>query len=574
MTLVGADGLQSQGQTLVRIQDLGLQELRTEAFALRSEQEITIDAVGAEPSRSILPWKWKDKPPGEDMPWVGNAWILNTSTRKVVWELRTAGTTRDDKGLNTYSGRVRLPAGVYTAHFAAYVSGIVMVRGPEGAASRVVVTKGGDVPTEAFNLSIRGSGERVGLAEMAKTRAEFEKNTFIVLTGLGRQDVKHRGFTVSEPLDIEIYCVGEARKDGSFDYGTLMNADTREVVWQLTYKDSEPAGGASKNRMVRRKLTLKPGRYAASYATDDSHDQREWNEAPPFDVDYWGLTLFVADPAARRTVRTFDYDPVPRRDAIVTLTKVANSKSESAGFVLTRETELRVYALGEGSHGTMHDHGWITDATTKKRVWEMEYEKTTHAGGAAKNRLADETVRLGPGSYLAYYTTDDSHAYGSWNAPQPVTPELWGISVFLARGAEDRAAVKAFESPKDDSVIAQLTRMGDDEDARKRFRLDKDMMVRVYALGEGSGGELVDFAWIEKANTRDIVWQMDPRKTSHAGGSHKNRGSDVTIALPAGEYILRYESDDSHSYAKWNATPPDDPEAWGVTVFRAPVEKP
>jgi hypothetical protein len=38
--------------------------------------------------------------------------------------------------------------------------------------------------------------------------------------------------------------------------------------------------------------------------------------------------------------------------------------------------------------------------------------------------------------------------------------------------------------------------------------------------------------------------------------------------LPAGEYILRFESDDSHSYGDWNADPPDDPEAWGVTVSR------
>jgi hypothetical protein len=33
---------------------------------------------------------------------------------------------------------------------------------------------------------------------------------------------------------------------------------------------------------------------------------------------------------------------------------------------------------------------------------------------------------------------------------------------------------------------------------------------------------------------------------------------------------VKYETDGSHSFGDWNAAPPDDPEMWGITVYRAP----
>ena len=53
-----------------------------------------------------------------------------------------------------------------------------------------------------------------------------------------------------------------------------------------------------------------------------------------------------------------------------------------------------------------------------------------------------------------------------------------------------------------------------------------------------------------------------------AGGARKNRMFEGTVTLPAGAYVLRYASDGSHSFDDWNDDPPDDPESWGITVFR------
>ena len=39
------------------------------------------------------------------------------------------------------------------------------------------------------------------------------------------------------------------------------------------------------------------------------------------------------------------------------------------------------------------------------------------------------------------------------------------------------------------------------------------------------------------------------------------------IKLNKGCYVLRYRSDDSHSYGKWNDLPPIDSTLWGIQVF-------
>jgi hypothetical protein len=116
-------------------------------------------------------------------------------------------------------------------------------------------------------------------------------------------------------------------------------------------------------------------------------------------------------------------------------------------------------------------------------------------------------------------------------------------------------------------VIAELVQIGDNEEERVSFKLRQESKVRVIALGEGTSGEMNDGAWIEDRNTGRTVWEQTYRTTDHAGGAEKNRVFDGTIVLPAGEYYLRYDSDGSHSYEDWNADPPNDPEAWGVTLI-------
>ncbi len=116
-------------------------------------------------------------------------------------------------------------------------------------------------------------------------------------------------------------------------------------------------------------------------------------------------------------------------------------------------------------------------------------------------------------------------------------------------------------------VIAQIVQVLDNEDKSVAFNLASSQDVRIFAIGEGQGGEMFDYGWIEDVDKNSRVWEMKEARTAHAGGAGKNRTVDVVITLPAGNYKLRYKSDDSHAFDHWNSLPPDI-NFWGIAVYK------
>jgi hypothetical protein len=252
----------------------------------------------------------------------------------------------------------------------------------------------------------------------------------------------------------------------------------------------------------------------------------------------------------------------------VSLTRVRDDETEWKGFALSKPLDVRVYAVGEGTGNQMYDFGWIMNASTREPVWRMEYRDTKRAGGATKNRMEDEVITLQPGNYIAYYMTDGSHSWADWNDTPPNNENAWGITLLAADGKEHSDIISDYHPGSDPAIVAQLIGIRDDDSRSQRFTLENDTEVRVYALGEGDSGEMYDYAWIEDAKTGRAVWEMTYQLTEHAGGGSKNRLFNGTMVLPAGEYVLRYESDGSHSLESWNVAPPNDPFSYGVTLLR------
>jgi hypothetical protein len=212
----------------------------------------------------------------------------------------------------------------------------------------------------------------------------------------------------------------------------------------------------------------------------------------------------------------------------------------------------------------MHDYGWITDAHSRLRVWEMGLDKSQFAGGARKNRRQVETIPLPAGDYEATFITDDSHSPADWNAAPPCDPGLYGLTLSVPSD-EDLPAV-SLTKPLTWTVLAELVRVGNDQDRRASFTLATAQSVRVYAIAEGDGDGMADESWLEDAaGTR--VWTMVRSHTLHAGGASKNRLADELISLPKGAYTLRFKTDDSHAYGHWNDDPPWDSEHYGLTVY-------
>jgi hypothetical protein len=575
----------AQAPVLVEIKDLTPREHRLEGFVLSAPQSVLIEAVGAEPAPAERRRGRRDEwwePEEERDVWPAACWILNARTREVVWDLRTARTERSQDGLHHFKGSVTLPAGVYEAHYGSFVASWVTWQGDgslrsilRGLSRRSRADRYGgpyvdDGTFREFELVVRGEGRPARSRDLDEAVRAFSSSAIAALRPAGPDSAEQFAFALQRPTDVELFAQGELRGDGEFDYAWIMNADTRARVWTMSHRQSEPAGGAQKNRVARETLRLPAGRYVAYYVTDGTHHPGDWNAVPPFDTELWGLTLRVADAGARAAITPFVYEPVPAGQTIVSLTGIGDDEHRSEGFALRQPLEVRIYAIGEATGGQMHDYAWIVDARSRQRVWTMTYDNTEHAGGADKNRLFDGTIRLEPGSYVVHYRSDGSHSAGEWNAARPSESRYWGVSVFPASGRLERSVIGPFErAGPGGAVLAELMHMGDDESARLAFKLDRETIVQVHALGEGSGGTMYDYAWIEIAGSGRVVWEMTYRTSEHAGGADKNRLFDGTIRLPAGSYVLRYESDGSHSYEDWNSDPPDDPESWGVTLRRS-----
>ncbi|MGE5802046.1 MAG: hypothetical protein ACM358_07295 [Gemmatimonadota bacterium] len=567
-----------QAPGLVDIRDLGPSQYRMSAFVLGAPQDLKITAVGAEPwpdrLRSRDDEHWQDD---EQTTWPAAAWILDARTREVVWDLRSVDTRRDANGLRRFSGTVRLPAGTYEAHYASYPASSIAFNGEINYSLEDIVRLGRRAKSggpyvekglvKEFAFRITGDGRRASSAELEAARSAFTGSAIARLVPHPNESAR-KGFEITRRTDVEVYSIGELSIDKEYDYGWIMNADTHQRVWVMSFADTDPAGGSAKNRVAHETIRLKPGRYVAYFVSDESHNPDDWSRVPPTDPEFWGLTLRVTNPAARAAVKPFDYQPVPEGQTIVSMIGVGDDETRSEGFVLKRPLNVRIYAIGEGTSDLV-DYAWIFDAEHHKRVWTMSLDNTVHAGGGEKNRLFDDTIHLAPGSYIVYYRSDGSHSASDWNTAPPAEAKYYGVSVFPANRRLNRADIGPFVRPGrgTGAPVAELTQMGDNEDARKTFELRRATTLRVLAVGEGRDGEMFDYGRIEDSNG-NVVWQMRYDETEPAGGAEKNRLFDGVITLRAGAYVLRYKSDGSHSHADWNDNPPDDPESWGISVFR------
>lgn len=547
---------------LAKIDRIAPQELQVGGFVLSSDQEISIEAVGFRSGRKKNDTR------------LSTAWILHAESREEVWHLADAKSDRRSRHLREYSDKVKLEKGQYEVYYStfpygSYGDGFFSWLSDEFRDGGFDYDDYEDASRD-FEIVVRGEGKKLSEREIHEFHQVLTKGALISLTGLGKNRYEKMRLTLERPTELQIYAIGEVRKDECYDCSWIIDAKTRKKVWALSYWESDPAGGASKNRMFKDTVSLPAGEYVVFCVSDDSHHFGDWNSAPPPDPYFWGVTIQTADASMKKYARVQEYEDMPDKNVIVEITRVGDGELLREGFALGRKMEVRIYAIGEGQRREMYDYSRIVDADTREVVWEMKARETEHAGGAAKNRMFDDVIELDKGNYLAYVISDGSHSYGDWNASPPYDKEHWGLTIIAVGGMKH---VSKYDEKKDKNLLVSLTGIGDNANKVERFTLKRAATVSIYALGEGTRGRMYDYAWIENAETGHVIWEMSYRMTEHAGGARKNRVFSDTIRLDAGEYIVHYESDGSHSFRDWNARPPEDPFGWGVTIRIAEAKK-
>jgi len=91
--------------------------------------------------------------------------------------------------------------------------------------------------------------------------------------------------------------------------------------------------------------------------------------------------------------------------------------SDKGLYLFVQVTDNKV--VKQSYQGRIFDYGWIED-DKHNLVWKMTREGIRHAGGAMKNVVVDTVLTLGPGEYNLAYKSDESHAFGQWDAMPPV----------------------------------------------------------------------------------------------------------------------------------------------------------
>ena len=554
------------GDETVSIKHVEDAQVKIAGFTLNSDKTVNIEALGAGGKKEIKRLHTFQQDPFNLFAY---AWIIDAHSRKLVWRMTVDNTKDDwwDKWNRVFKGEVSLKKGEYELYYSAVKP--AMSSGFLSFERLLDMLFGDedwwDEQVRKWHVTVRGVDAVLSEDAVLKYQRAYQDKAIVALTEVGNGGYEKRGFSLKKRLKVNIYALGEGWENEMFDYGWIEDMGSRKKIWRMREAKTGHAGGAIKNRSIRDQIMLEPGDYMVYYRSDANHCSDHWNANPPYDPNFWGIMVSAADD---------DYDPsiiseytVETLEPVLQLIRMGDDAYKEKGLVVNEDGRFRIFALGEGRGNEMYDYAWITDAKTGRDVWRMKYRDTEPAGGASKNRLFDGVIDLLAGEYIVHYRTDDSHSYEEWNSAPPDNGKMWGITIYpLEKGQKAETADVGRLAPE--TIIAELTRVRDDEHLRKTFEIKKRTRVRIIALGEGDWDEMYDFGWIVNNETRRKVWRMRYRNTDRAGGASKNRKVDTVITLEPGSYTVHYVTDDSHSYRDWNASPPDNPKMWGITLYK------
>ncbi len=555
--------------TIAEIKKLRPDDLKATAFVIAEDMDIHIEAVGGR--HRYADWMY------------AYPWLINSETREVIWAMDEGFTHRHGGSpyLRELEDDIRLKRGTYELYYFAgrprIYSGNIQIEGLGDLKDLLKEWLGSDDRQSDRELARECYVQLSSNSDAFHSLAEIPgpPTATVELIRPDNDEYLQAGFVLDREIELQVYTAGEYSEwsDISVDWGWIIDADSRERVWEMDRWNSDWGGGAEKNRISRETISLPQGRYIAYYVTDDSHTYNEWNGNPPYDPEAWGIRIRPVSKTDANAMRQEDIglDEVP----IISINRVCDNEFFSEGFRLTATADIHIYAIGEDDRYSdgLADYGWISDASDGSRIWAMDDDNTRYAGGAEKNRMFDEVITLEDGKYVVHYVSDGSHSYCDWNTSAPYDKKAYGITLSLAgkkSGKKSEDIVVLFEpsnGPTD--ALAAITCVGDDERRRQRFTLGKVTRIRIRALGEGDRNEMYDYGWIENADDGTIEWEMTYRKTKHAGGARKNREINQKILLDKGSYIVYYVTDGSHSCNDWNTGSPDDPFSWGIIITEA-----
>ena len=155
------------------------------------------------------------------------------------------------------------------------------------------------------------------------------------------------------------------------------------------------------------------------------------------------------------------------KEALAIIEKVTQNQELTQEFQITEKGTYYVVWVGEGDLASMVDYGWLQNATGESIQRVETIDDTFWAGGSIKNRLQITQTELNPGTYALRYSSDDSHHYDSWNAPEPEFLPLYGIAIFKQEDRIESQSLVVNVNEQKAEIIIQDGNISDIEIGKK-----------------------------------------------------------------------------------------------------------
>ncbi|MGH2568026.1 MAG: hypothetical protein ACRDGA_06770, partial [Bacteroidota bacterium] len=214
--------------SLVRVRD---NDFVSAGFSLKQETKLHVYALAEQVDR--------DDP-------ADYGWIVNAKTREKVWTMERrrmyhAGGAAKNKMVDEL---VTLPKGDYIAYY-------------QTDGSHAYNDWNSDPPydEEHWGITIMGLGEKFDPRAVGTFSEENEEDVLVQIIKVRDDERLRKRFTITKPTKVRVYALGEGQDRQMFDYGWIEDAKSRKIVWEMTYKMTDHAGGARKNRMVSTTIT-------------------------------------------------------------------------------------------------------------------------------------------------------------------------------------------------------------------------------------------------------------------------------------------------------------------------------
>mgnify|MGYP000692533949 CR=1 FL=1 len=174
------------------------------------------------------------------------------------------------------------------------------------------------------------------------------------------------------------------------------------------------------------------------------------------------------------------------------------------------------------------------------------------------------TIKLGPSIYPSNYAVPQDTLFAVHLSPgigKTINRNLWQKTPKY----EINNLIYGFVKDRYD-LAATISSAWDNEYLYFLFEITDSRIKRIFPDVMDERGIFVDYGWIEDQKG-DRIWEMDARFSKWAGGAYKNQMTDTLIRLQPGTYALKYVSDESHAYGRWNDSPPETP-FYGILLYK------